>query len=685
MKKAGERSSSGVLLVVVAAAAIMLVLLGVGIFLLMRLVGSGREVANACDAGALAVAKEAILRPAEKLAAGLEMANFRGLGDANLDADGNTFNLKTYNRAVGKVLLVAVNARNQRTKEALAHAEELANVLQGPGSLGARLKEKLEARSQNKLFEQFLGAGAANSLRMLGGNTLAHADSEFACAYMERPDRDDPAATNLEIDPGLQEMLPPELVTRKLVHGVWKSYFRGYVDPKVSHIPVIGVPVQPGDQPHLVSGRDFSAQKTLAFAGAFVPPNAFACRGQASMNAEKLAVAAVSQAKVGVLDSAYKVSMPLGYIAVRNGPNFGKKVAGPFLGLDHTLNNELLPPGIEVESSTKIFSQDRELLQEWIDYNNDPADHTKPTRRDTEGGPFKANGQPAKDGELAKMRGSLVNCQDSDVTGDPVKQPCQELFEPKANGAQGAFDRAYHPGGGFTEPGRADKLMAIECAKCRVQALFMHCGSVTADGCGPTGMKVYRPRQGPYYGDPAEGKGCASKHGERCIMADPGSVKDLFEQTERGALAARVLPGRNGLASRIRQIKPEATDDEIDRVLSSGKLLLGERMYIYMTSEKTRTLVMTNSAPPGMLSKDEAADGEPVPVARHFYLSQTAMNPPHDDGIHEIMFREHEPLGVVDAVETCKWTPSSGFNNLLGVIEFNQDTHGTAHDYCKPN
>lgn len=65
------RRQRGATLGLVAACVFLVILVGVGFFFLSKIIGGGREVANATDAGVLNVAKQAVRRGAIPLTGAL--------------------------------------------------------------------------------------------------------------------------------------------------------------------------------------------------------------------------------------------------------------------------------------------------------------------------------------------------------------------------------------------------------------------------------------------------------------------------------------------------------------------------------------------------------------------------------------------------------------------------------------
>ena len=105
------RRRRGATLGLVAVIVLFIAILGIGFFFLSKIMGGGREVANATDAGAMNVAKRSLMEPTVNAPANDE---FDGLGvdtATGIPNNTGTLNLLAYNRAVGRALLVALNAR----------------------------------------------------------------------------------------------------------------------------------------------------------------------------------------------------------------------------------------------------------------------------------------------------------------------------------------------------------------------------------------------------------------------------------------------------------------------------------------------------------------------------------------------------------------------------------------------
>lgn len=672
------RSKRGGTLALIVTSTIGLVLLGICFFFLAKIFGGEKEIQHATDSGNLNVAKQALRRPSVALQNGPEMNNFGTLGDAGTNGQ---INLLTFNRLYAMTLMASINAARDPGPGniAVTHAQQMIQLLNGNSGVGSRLKTELAKKDGNQLFQGFHDTAQRNSLRMLGNQSaLGHHDNAFETSFCEQQN-EDISATNLEVFGTVASMFPADLKTTK--NG--RTYLRGYRSRDVGHgLASAGVPVQPGDQPHLLSERTFQAQKNNPVGTLVVPPNSFRSTAFAQEEKSGAHAGAVSCALVGSLNVSYPASIPAGYIEVINGPEVGSgliNVNGPFAGLDHVLNNELLPANGGILVSGPVFSDNPELLDQWATYNKHTADGQDPGNQPPLNGLYNHQGDPAtlNDAQRIPWSGSArpdgtysaqVNqCTDANVTGnDPstVDPQCAQLF------TSGAFDKAYHPTGAYSENlPPSNGLMAIECAKCKLQSQFNACGSLDVSSCNETGLRTFN-RGGSH---PSSAMG-------QCKVSTEGSIRALGNHVQDN-FGNEIM---DFLRERIQQMAPDRDANTVLTQLEGMNLPLGTKLYIYSSNPNTGGPVTISTDRPQWFT-GQAPDGTArVRSFGPYNLVLDWVNPHHDGGIHDIMYREH-PGGGIDGVDTASYTPSSGFNNMLGRVQFTNRASGAASGFCKPN
>lgn len=144
----------------------------------------------------------------------------------------------------------------------------------------------------------------------------------------------------------------------------------------------------------------------------------------------------------------------------------------------------------------------------------------------------------------------------------------------------------------------------------------------------------------------------------------------------------------NEVLQRLRQIKPELRDKtftDFDSIQDSdlqgifgnssnaGKVLeLGSTCYIYMDQATRRLLVSDN--PPAWVNASQSPDGNPRIVAGSAYPSiGNLVDVSGELGFHDVPFYSPPNQGTSGQVtDEVIWTKSSGYNHLLGTLEFRE-------------
>lgn len=613
-----SRGGRGATLALVAAAIAVIIAIGTAFFLISQLVGGSRELKNATNSGNLNVAKQAIKNPGIALAQGIEADNFGGLVDDNASID-----LLTYNRVMGQTLLVACNAQAEKTPAAAANAATLIKALETDQSgLGKRLQSALSSSSNTNDFFSSIAMG--NSLRMLGSNPLKNQASEIS--YMEPG-----GATNVYLDPSILPtgaMLPAGAFSDASSPTGYR-YLSGYQQMDLSkfNLPNVsfmsGVSVQPDAQPHLVSSAQFAANQAQPLAGCFLPPNAFKTVASSKDNSSSADVGVQACSEVGTLSSTFAASIPRGYLVINNPP--GLNVGSSLPSNDSIFNNELFT-GIYL-ADNGAFSTDPTVIEKWSAYNG-----SKQGPPPTTTGLF---------GDPSTIKATAAECNYTNVTGAGAMPLCA------ANLA--AFEKAY-PSSDST-PGNTVPMTAVEAYKQSVMNAFPNASDIAVP-YNYTGMRVFNHNQA--YPMPS---------GQNAQFTAPGTVPQLLSQV--GTQTASAVLAQ--LKQRMREIKPDATQSELNAVLSSQTVNMGQTAYIYMINDK---LTMTNT-PPAWIVKNTQADGTPQDYSVQYPTLGLSVNPVGESGFRNVLFENTpDPATTTLGQDEAVFTPSSGFNNLLGTLEF---------------
>jgi len=619
-----NRNAKGSMFVFISVLLLTIVTIGVGFFVLTKTLGGMRELQNATESGNLNVAKKAIKSPAITLSQGVEQENFAGLVD-----DDGTINLRTYNRVVGQVLLVALNAQSQGTAEARQHARTLIQALQvGGSSIGQRLTDELsDGFAQQTPFDKLAGA---NFLRLLGQKSPLHKAGEFQTGYLKKG-----ASANVYLDPTIipaGSSVPSATYSSGSADSSGFRYLSGYQPFEVPGIgSIAGVPVLPGQRPHLVSTTDF-ANNTVPVSGITTPPNSFKSAGAAKENASQQFLRAISCSIVGALDCKFTASIPRGYIIINN-PS-GSLDSTPAPNPANMLNNELFT-GVFV-ADNGAFSTDRTLIERWAAYNSvSPPVGPQPPTDGLFGNPqgitsLGGNGFPSQ-------------CDYTSLDGAGANAGCQSL--------RNAFEQAY--GANYQLPGQSSELTAVEQFRANVWSLFPMGGSIQTPA-GFTGIRIFS------YTQPSP-----VAAGQPPVFSNAGTVGQILSQVGNGSGSEQNI--LRILQQRIREIKPEASAAEINALLASRTVSLGDTLYIYLTGNK----LQLTTTPPSWVVPGTVPDGNPLTITSSFQTIGTSVNPQGDAGFRNVVFQEMpNPSSFGLGREEAIFTPSSGFNNLLGALEF---------------
>ncbi len=602
-----------------------IIVIGVGFFVLIKTLGGMRELQNATESGNLNVAKTAIKSPATKLEHGLEQDNFGGLVD-----DNGSVNLRTYNRLVGQVLLVALNAQSQGTAVSRDHARTLISALQVDArSIGQRLTDELsDGFASQSVFDKL---AKANFLHLLGQQSPTHNVGDYQIGYLKKG-----ASANVYLD---STIIPSGTKVPAATYSIGSpdstgfQYLSGYQPFEVPGIgSIAGVPVLPGQRPHLVSTTDFANNTNLPVSGMTLPPNTFQSAGKAKENASQNFLRAISCSIIGALNCKFTASIPRGYIVINN-PS-GSWDSTPTPNPANMLNNELFT-GVFV-ANNGAFSTDRPLIERWADYNSvTPPNGPQPPTEGLFGDP---HGIKSLGGDNYPSQ-----CDYTSLDGAGANAGCQSL--------RNAFEQAY--GANNQLPGTSSELTAVEQLRANVWGLFPIGGDIQVPSSS-TGIRIFS------YNQPSP-----VAAGQPPVFSRAGNVGQILAQVGNGSGSERNI--LNVLHQRIREIKPEATEAEIDALLTSKPVALGETLFIYLTGTK---LQMT-ATPPSWIVPNTVPDGLPITVSSSFQTIGTSVNPQGDSGFRNVVFQEMpDPSTFGIGREEAIFTPSSGFNNLLGALEF---------------
>jgi hypothetical protein len=318
-------------------------------------------------------------------------------------------------------------------------------------------------------------------------------------------------------------------------------------------------------------------------------------------------------------------------------------------------NNQLFT-GIFI-ANNGAFSTDESLIQAFADYNNNgQVGQAPPTA-----GLFNVQGAPVsgEQNQITSLGGNNypIMADYTNVQGPnaiPVLAAMLPAFEtaypaPTSNGSAGAV------------------LTAVEKLKAEVMALYPQKGGTPAP-VQPTGLRYF---------DHTKAYPVAA--GQSPEFTRPGTIVELASQTDSTGKKGILL--LNQIKQRMREIKPSATDAEMDELFNGDTINLNQRYCIWLEGNTFR---MTQALPP-WVSDVPAPDGKRKSYDVTFPTIGKTIDPPGEAGFNQTLFAQQpnpqsEDLGLDSAI----WTPSSGFNLLLGELIFRESIVGNPYPPPSP-
>jgi len=384
------RRQGGATLGLVAACVFFVIVIGVGFYFLSKIIGGGREVANATDAGALNVAKQALKRGTVAMTAA-QNSEFGALTDP---PGSGQVTLITYNRIIAQAMMVATNAQVEGTGIAKTNAQATAALAQ---AVGASLKSSLVTATTASLPGDFNSIAGVSNTKMWNGNVVSC--TTISTGYLKAK-----GSTNVIFDPATIAAFggwsPNDLTTGPSASNQpnGQDWLGAPVAPGAHYMPgydnnsflggsvvLTGVPVFPNTKPHLVDIGTFNADLT-SNAGFVTDPNtsanAFHANAQAVEAKSSNTAGTLACAIVGVLNKDFKASFPRGFLRISNGPD--AIAANGFSGVPISngdtdiFNNQLFTgpgaapgaSGITQDSTSGVFTTNPSDLTAWSNFNN---------------------------------------------------------------------------------------------------------------------------------------------------------------------------------------------------------------------------------------------------------------------------------------------------------------------------
>lgn len=723
------RRRKGATLGLVAVVVLVIIVIGVAVYFLAKMLGGGREIANATDAGTLNVAKHIIRDSRVPTPASFQ--------DCEYPLGCGYINLLTYNRCVAKAILIASNAQRMTgTGTYRANANRVIDELEQTGvALAAQIRAAnsfFNAPNNNVRMASFFGvrdSGACNVafMKPAGPTNIFFSSDQLNGVTV-------PVATTT---------LAPTNQNNYVASGTGQTYMAGYRPIRVLDRDIFGVPVFPQQNPHLVSFGDFTAANT-PFGSA--PPNAVQLGSNTTEMKTGLLTGAVACAIVGattqgtrgaggsnvgesLLGSGFQfpAASSFGYLEFGNYP--ANKVPpgyDPYDFSGNIFNNELfntdfLAVGNDSQNSSLVaFGTDRQAVLDWVNWAKREKRHETPNPKPTNSAPVyvgaagaNLSSQPLVSGSnpsdtqvdnLAAMNTPDVARTITNMLGQTIPDgDCVTQLEDHDGlrgacvAALGAMQSTYAHNVPHLNPGQTQQFSQADWAKAELLTEFEgrnarnsggssgsnYNNAVTVDliGTSPdSGLGVYPASL--VSGQVREPVPNMPTPQNPLPLQRPGTIYQLIRMVQDNGCMADTI---DSIVERAKQIQPRATRDSVKALLNGPLLPMANsgpapswqnarKLYIYLPGgDLSADLIISESPPPKLTNNPpDGCCTYPV-VANQCYknmypLDGSIVNSHEDQYVHERPYMNMD--GNLRVIDNAAWQPGSGADYNFGRMTF---------------
>ena len=215
-------------------------------------------------------------------------------------------------------------------------------------------------------------------------------------------------------------------------------------------------------------------------------------------------------------------------------------------------------------------------------------------------------------------------------------------------------------------------MTAVEKLKAEVMELYTSGSGGTPAAVATTGMRYFDHT-----------KTYVAGAGQSPEFTRPGNIVELANQAAQ-VVNTTLVNNQNPIIAfikqRMKEIKPSATDAEMNELLTGNTVDLSTTFYIWL--DNTNTFRMTQTAPQWgnqVANTNITPDGSASPLGVSFPTIGLSVDPTGECGFNQSLFAvQPDPATDYLGVDTATWTPSSGASNLLGTLQFSEAISGTA-------
>ncbi len=731
----------------VAILALVLIAIGVAFFVITKFLGGGREMANATDAGVLNVAKQAIRTPSRDALSFPNPdvgTNFALLGENPRNLNLLIYNrlvaqsmIVALNAKDEGTIDAARNAK--RVWTALNDVGKfLRSNHENPNVMGSHFLNLAAANSLKMLGNNGVSMNSYGISFMHRGASTNVAINPVLLDTFASPPAIPTNKSGASSPSGDKYMAGYVPLSVALPTGESLTFSGVTVLPQDRpHLVSLG---EFNDK----STDNFVTD--LGYPAATIPANAFRASGQTREQHTKGFAGATACAIASSLNQEYQWQIPYGYIIIKNGPSVPAPKSLAATGKD-IFSHALAKPGIAVNDegffarnlrgSVRGFPNDplvdrpadwdtkddqariawveplmrnaysavssTNLIDQWADINRFcrrveiifPGVWELARRFDLppRGPSFEhvrmPNGDVPTEEQLRTITSFTSNiCEWEDYSSAMPKQVCLDKLADFRKG----YDQYGSTSDNFVD---AEGFNAVEYLKCEVmnkRSMCTNCATVATPPA--SGMKIFVHKNS--YPAPKN----AYNFGKQ---ATPYEYLQMIDRAPSGNGCA-LNSIFQSLLRRCQQMSSKVDATALEGALRLQKLNLGADLYLFMQGDK---LVMQAAPPPWMVAGSRADGttpsirggcGTPYPVKYRLVNTATgdgkAGSGSAADDYPSVDYDENTDGGFpgyawksapnIQCMDQAIWTPSTGFNNLLGELSFSNSclSGGT---FCQPN
>jgi hypothetical protein len=715
------RNFKGGTLAFVVASTFITVILGIGVFYLVEIIGGGRQLQHANDAGNLNLAKNALFTPFIILNTESDNESQFFSPDIALTGRGDRVNLNNVNRLFGHSLLVEANARAMMEEHSAASnssttidtLENAKKVKSETDSLSLNLAKKLN--DKNNLQNFFLTLTNNNSIRMLlsakqKGDEISQPIHDVS--YTNRQ-----FASNIDIRDG---QIPDSIrshytgnlkdnwtIAVNLGNNNTRHFLKGYLSDikfssELGDIHFVPLKNRTADenpnenvtrflngQPHLIARKTFEEQKNPSsggntFSWANPIPNSFLSQGNTkdfhSNSILGLTSCALSQSLLPT--RGYTTAIHRGFIRIKNTPGIS---ADNKFSIGHSGKNDILAylmtfkPRWTITGNGKVFfeiggSNNIQTLHNW-----DAGGQNGPFPQSAANNLYPPQGNSGR--PAGAPSDGWKHCAAQEINSQNAKVAFAQypFLEEQVDRVLGPFDRSTNKEQISVKDAHALEVANLELLSQRsngADEVTLHTwrSGVAANATSrgelpfPKFKHIPEPRQSSI----------------ETLIPNIGSAADI----------------RKRIAQRLKEIDPDFSDNDLPTLLASCDLSLKSdgtnEAYIFFDDASGHLVARNRNNLPTWLVKlafdsqgnEIKADGIPATwyLRKSQNLMRNAINVPGDWDFPS-PYDEYPDHAFI--YELYTFTPCTGFHGLLGEVLLeaafcSEDKPNTGGDNARP-